>query len=246
MSNKKIFSFVIGFLILFVVYHFPEFFSAFWIMATFKIGFLIVAFILAILQGWKGLGGYGLGFNPKWGSDLMKGLLTGLLFFGLSVFISVKLGYEQIAEIISFESAINQLPMILLMTAIPSVAEDILTRGYLYAHLKSLKPLVWILISSFMYVLNHIWRLDDGPAVLIYLFILGVVLASAVWIAKSLWLAFGIHWGANIAFESTHSIIQTKALVGHNGPTWILAATWALLFIIIAFFYFPKNFKKLT
>ncbi len=246
MTKKRLFSFVLGFLILFVVYHFPEFFSAFWIMATFKIGFLIVAFILAILQGRKGLGGYGLGFGPKWGSDLIKGLLTGLLFFGLSVFVSITLGYEQIAEISSFKAVIFQLPIILLMTAIPSIAEDILTRGYLYGHLKSLKPVIWILLSSFVYVLNHIWRLDDGPAVLIYLFILGVVLASSVWVTKSLWLAFGIHWGANIAFESTNSVFQTKALVEHNGPTWILAATWALLFIIIAFFCFPKNFNKLT
>ena len=246
MTKKKIFSFVLGFLILFVVYHFPEFFSAFWIMATFKIGFLIVAFILARLQGWKSFGGYGLSFSPKWSFNLMKGLLMGLLFFGLSVFISIKLGYEQIAEISSFKSAIYQLPIILLMTAIPSIAEDILTRGYLYGHLKSLKPVVWILLSSSVYVLNHIWRLDDGPAVLIYLFILGVVLASAVWVTKSLWLAFGIHWGANIAFESTNSVFQTKTLVEHNGPTWILAATWALLFIIIAFFWFPKHFNKLT
>jgi hypothetical protein len=72
MTKKNFFSFFLGFLILFVVYHFPEYFSAFWIMATFKIGFLIVAFILAMLQGWKSLGGYGLGFGPKWGSDLIK------------------------------------------------------------------------------------------------------------------------------------------------------------------------------
>lgn len=47
MSGKGIISFAVGFLILFFIYHFPEYFSAFWIMATFKIGFLIVAFIVA-------------------------------------------------------------------------------------------------------------------------------------------------------------------------------------------------------
>lgn len=226
-------SFAIGFLILFFIYHFPEFFSAFWIMASFKIGFLIIAFIVARLQGWNGLNRYGLGFTLRWKSDLGKGLLTGLFFFSLSVFVSIKLGYEGIAEISSFKSVINQLPMILLMTAIPSIAEDILTRGYFYTHLKIMKPFGWILLSSIIYVLNHIWRLNDGPAVLTYLFILGVVLAFAVWIAKSLWLAFGIHWGANIAFESSNSIIRTTSLVKHDGATWLLAIIWGLLLLLL-------------
>jgi len=243
MSAKRIFSFVIGFLVLFFIYHFPEYFSAFWIMATFKIGFLIVAFILSRLQGWKGLGGYGLGFMEKWISNLSKGLLIGLFFFSLYVFVSIKLGYEEITEISSLKSIINQLPMILLMTAIPSIAEDLLTRGYLYAHLKHMKPFGWILLSSLVYVLNHIWRLNDGPAVLTYLFILGLVLAFAVWITKSLWLAFGIHWGANIAFESSHSIIHKIDLVQHDGTTWLLAITWGILFLLLVILNLNKISK---
>jgi uncharacterized protein len=250
MSTKRVVSFVLGFLVLFIIYHFPEFFSVFWIMATFKIGFLIVAFILSRLQGWKGLGGYGLGFTQKWVSNLSKGLLIGLFFFSLSVFGSIKLGYEEITEISSLKSIISQLPMILLMTAIPSIAEDILTRGYLYAHLKFMKPFAWILLSSVVYVLNHIWRLNDGPAVLTYLFILGIVLAFAVWINKSLWLAFGIHWGANIAFESSHSIIQKRDLVQYDGTTWLLAITWGLLFILLVISNLNKiskgGFRKAT
>ncbi len=236
MPRKRILSFVIGFLLLFFVYHFPEYFSAFWIMATFKIGFLLVAFLLARMQGWKGLGGYGLGLTKRWAIDLIKGLFIGLFFFALSVIVSVKAGYEAITETGTFTNALDHLPMILLMTAFPSVAEDILTRGYLFAHLKSIKSPGWILLSSVVYVLNHIWRLNDGPAVLTYLFILGLVLAFAVWITRSLWLAFGIHWGANIAFESSHSIIQTTSLVQHDGTTWVLAMTWALLLLLLLVF----------
>jgi uncharacterized protein len=240
---KKIISFVIGFMVLFFIYHFPEFFSAFWIMATFKIGFLIVAFITARLQGWKGLGGYGLGFSQKWATNLGTGLILGLLFFSLSVFVAVKLSFEEITQVISFKTAIKNMPLILLMTAIPSIAEDILTRGYLYAHLKFMKPVGWILLSSIIYVLNHIWRLNDGAAVLTYLFILGVVLALAVWITKSLWLAFGIHWGANIAFESSNSIIHARTLVHHDGNTWILAISWALLLGTLVIFNLNKISK---
>jgi membrane protease YdiL (CAAX protease family) len=151
--------------------------------------------------------------------------------------------YVKFNGIASLESVINQMPMLLLMTAVPSIAEDILTRGYLFAHLKTLKPAVWVLLSSVIYLLNHIWRLDDGFAVLTYLFILGVVLAVAVCITKSLWLAFGIHWGANIAFESTNSIINLETLKQHDGSTWLLSISWALLLIILLSFKFVKDRK---
>lgn len=246
MSGKAIFSFVAGFILLFFIYHFPEFYTAFWIMAVFKIGFLLVAFVLARLQGWEGLGGYGLGFTGQWALNLGKGLLAGLLFFGLSVFVSIKLGYETITAVSSFKNAISQLPMLLVMTAIPSVAEDILTRGYLYAHVKSMKPAAWILLSAVVYVLNHIWRLTDGAAVICYLFLLGLVLAFAVRLTRSLWLAFGIHWGANIAFESTHSIIQTQSLVSHDGTTWLLAATWAVLLVLLLLTNLKKDFTEIV
>lgn len=126
------------------------------------------------------------------------------------------------------------------MTAIPSIAEDILTRGYLFGHLKFMKPLGWIVLSAIIYVLNHIWRLNDGLAVLTYLFILGIVLAFTVTLTKSLWLAFGIHWGANIAFESSNSIIQTKTIVQHDGPTWLLALAWAFLLGLFVIFNLNK------
>ncbi len=233
--KKSLIPFVPGFLLLFAVYHFPEFFSAFWIMAVFKIGFLFVAFIMARMQGWKGLGGYGLGLRPGWWQNLLKGLLTGILFFALSVGLSVSFGFEKLAGIATTEVIVKQLPMILLMTAIPSVAEDILTRGYLYGHLYSkMKPVIWVLVSAVVYVLNHIWRLQDDPSVLAYLFLLGLVLATSVWKTGSLWLAFGIHWGANIAFESTHSMVHTTPLVSHQGSTWLLAAAWLLLLVVIS------------
>ncbi len=233
MSTKKTLSFIAGFLLLFFIYHFPEFFTAFWIMAVFKIGFILVAFFLALAQGWKGLGGYGLGLHRGWGRNLAGGILIGLTFFGISMLASYGAGFEEMLGAVSMSTIARQLPMLLLMTAIPSIAEDILTRGYLFGHIgRAMKPAAWVLVSSAVYVLNHIWRLDEGPAVLIYLFLLGAVLAYTVWITHSLWLAFGIHWGANIAFESSRSFIHSKSLVTHEGSTWLLAACWGILLLL--------------
>jgi len=237
MEKKKAYSFIAGFIILFFIYHFPEFFQAFWIMAVFKTGFLLMAFIIARMQGWKGLGGFGLGLVPGFRSDLVKGIFIGLIGFGISLLLSIILGYERIVTVPTVQSILAQMPMLLLMTSIPSVAEDILTRGYLFGHLSErLSKNSWIFISTAVYVLNHIWRLSDGVAVLTYLFLLGAVLAFAVWSTKLLWLAFGIHWGSNIAFESSNSMFKTESLVSHQGSNWVLAATWALLFLLLTLF----------
>lgn len=234
MKRREFLSFILGFILLFSIYHFPEFFSAFWIMAVFKTGFLIVAFALAFVQGWKGLGAYGLGIKDKWLPNLLKGLFIGVMGFSLSLWISSLLGFENIFFQQSFQSIVTQLPMLLLMTAIPSVAEDLLTRGYLYGHLgNKMGKNPWILLSALIFVLNHIWRLNDGYAVIAYLFLLGLLLAYTVWLTKSLWMAFGIHWGANIMFESSSSFFKIESLVNHTGDTWVLAAVWGVFFLLV-------------
>lgn len=53
----------------------------------------------------------------------------GARFMTPSVLFSVKSGYEAITETGTFTNALDHLPMILLMTAFPSVAEDTPLRG---------------------------------------------------------------------------------------------------------------------
>lgn len=236
-------SFITGFIALFIVYHFPEFFSALWIAAVFKIGFLVVAFLIAKWQGWKGIGGFGLSLHKAWARNLLLGLVIGLCFFLLSEFIAVKAGYEKYISAESFSNVLKQLPLILLMTFFPSIAEDILTRGYLYAHLNpKLKPAVFIILSSGIYVLNHIWRLEEGLPVLSYLFLLGIALAWAIINTGSLWLTLGIHWGSNIAFLTLARVTKTETL-SKTAATWILAASFAVMLIVTVFLrkYFGKK-----
>jgi hypothetical protein len=230
---KKPFSVLLGFMLLFFVYHFPEFYNDFMLTATFKIGFLLIAWLVARIQHLKGLEGYGLKLSGKSVMNTLSGCCIGVLFFGLAVYISVWMGFENIEKVEGITVIGKNLPMLLLMTAVPSLAEDILTRGYLFGHLQSLKPVYWVLLSALVYVGNHIWRLNEGLDVLCYLFFFGIVLALAVQITQSLWLAFGIHWGANIAFESTHSFIQLHSVLKVNVSNWLLAAVWTFLSIVL-------------
>ncbi len=227
-------SVVSGFLLLFVVYHLPEFFSAFWVAAVFKIGFLILSFAVARWQGLKGLQAYGLGLKKGWLGYLLRGIMTGIFFYSLSILLSVLFKYESISGKPDLTQFLSRAPMIVLMTAIPSLAEDILTRGYLIPHLMNrLRANEWILLSAAVFVLNHIWRLNDGLAIISYLFILGISLALVVGLTKSLWLAFGIHWGANICFESSSMMVPTQSTNHDQANTWILALSYLLLFIFL-------------
>jgi membrane protease YdiL (CAAX protease family) len=229
MTTKQALSFVAGFVLLFAIYHFPEYYPLFWVMALFKIGFLLIAFITARAQGWKGLGGFGLAWKRPAATDLLKGLLAGMVIFTASFIISILAGFEKYEGVLPAAVVFKNLPMLLLMTVIPSVDEDILTRGYLFGHLAKWLPRGgWVLISAIVFLLNHIWRLGDGPAVLTYIFLMGLTLAYTVWQTRSLWLAFGIHWGSNLAFEYSNAFVKTKSLITHDGGTWVLAGCWAV------------------
>ncbi len=206
-------------------------------MAVFKMGFLLVAYLLSRLQGWSGLGGFGLSLTGSWAPALSAGLLTGLLVFTLSLLAALALRFETLQELRPAAVFLQNLPMTLVMTFFPSLAEDLLTRGYLFGHLRSLKPMAWILVSALVYVLNHIWRLNEGLPVLSYLFLLGVVLACCVIVKKSLWLAFGIHWGANIAYELSRLGVTTQTEADPSWSVWTLAAAWALLLLILGLRY---------
>lgn len=231
---------IAGFLLLFAVYHFPELFNALWIAAVFKIGFLLVSYGVARVQGYSGLGAFGLNLHKGWWGNLLKGLLVGAVFFALSAWLSVWFGFDVFVSMENLSVILKQLPLILLMTVFPSVAEDILTRGYLYAHLKDrMNEKMFILVSALVYVLNHIWRLGDHPSVLVYLFILGLALAYALWFTRSLWLTFGIHWGSNIAFETNASLIKTNTVATDHQSTWVLAACFL---VMLLFIWRTKNF----
>ncbi|MBS1627263.1 MAG: CPBP family intramembrane metalloprotease [Bacteroidetes bacterium] len=235
---RKTFSIVIGFVVLFFIYHFPEFFQPFWITVVFKVGFLFVAVIVAKLQGWKWLEGYGISFSyNKWYIILLTGLLIGSGAFIISIIESIIFNTQKIQSIESLYFFLMHLPLTLLMTFFPSIAEDILTRGYLYAYLKNVKPLLWAFISAVIYVLNHIWRLNDDVSVLVYLFLLGLVLGISVCIKKSLWLAFGIHWGANIVYELSNMGLKQITINNHNLSNWLLAMVWAIIFILLLINY---------
>lgn len=230
---------VIIFAVLFIVYHSAEY------MIVFKnspISFFLfqgLFFILAWLFGkWysgNGLSAWGLPFTKKILPFIAWGVILGIFLYGIPFIISLFLGIEQIVKLPDTLSIMNASLPFALGVLLSSFSEDILTRGILYTELDSkVKPQWLAVISAFVYLLNHIYRLSDGPQSWSYIFMLGIVLIIPVLVTKNLWLTGAMHWAGNVFFFVTHNAIQTEASQFTISPNYLFAIS---LFILSPFIF---------
>ncbi|HEX2532688.1 MAG TPA: CPBP family glutamic-type intramembrane protease [Chitinophagaceae bacterium] len=213
--RTQTFKAISGFTILFVLYHSAEYMIIFRNSAAGFLGFqalfFLLAFIIARWQGGKGLGTWGLGVNRYGGLHLVTGILFGLVLYGGSFAAGLFLHAEKLRATPPFSSVVNPFLLYVFGNFFSSFSEDILTRGYVYKHLKGKAPLPAIaLLSSLVYVLNHIYRLDDGPATWLYLFALGLLLVLPLLVTGRLWFTGGLHWAGNCLFFYTHELTKTE------------------------------------
>lgn len=223
-----------GFVLLFDVYHAPEPFSGLGPAAIGKGLFFVVAVVLARVQAGRGLGAWGLGLHPGWAGNLARGVAIGVAFSALSLVVSSALGLVRVTSVAPARDLAAGLPLVLVITLVPSLAEDILTRGYPYHWLGGkLGAARFVVASATLFVLNHIWRLGDGAAVLSYLFVLGLALAFALTYTRSLWLTLGLHWGGNIVYQASVSLFAVEERAAGRATTWILCGAYALMLVVI-------------
>lgn len=84
-------------------------------------------------------------------------------------------------------------------TFVPSITEDVLTRGFLLGASAGLTTLSYTILSAVAYTANHIWRFTWGLSEQVRLLCLGLAFGVAAWRARSVWAAVGLHWGWNFA-----------------------------------------------
>jgi len=89
-----------------------------------------------------------------------------------------------------------------LLTNFPAAAgEDLVTRGYPWRFMGASPLLVFILVSTLLYTLNHILRLLTRPPTDWYhLPFLGLTLAYALYQTGSLWFVIGLHQAGNVVY----------------------------------------------
>ena len=167
----------------------------------------------------------------------------GIILYGFPFAISLFFGVEEIVKIPDLKTIILSSLPFAIGVFFSSLSEDILTRGIIYAQFHTKLKSHWLVIASaLLYVLNHIYRLNDGLESWTYLFMLGIVLVIPSINTRNLWLTGAMHWSGNVFFYVTHSVIQTDSLDSKISPNYLFAICMVIFIPFI--FLVTKKIKK--
>lgn len=205
---------ILSFLLLFLLYHLAEYWILFQNNALGFLGcqflFFIAAFFLGQWYNGKGLGSWGLLLNAR--KYFFPGLAGGISLYGITFLIALQLGIEKITYVPDLTTMLKGSLPFAFGVFFSSFSEDVFTRGLIYMHLRDkISPHLLMLFSATVYLLNHIYRLNDGPDTLLYIFLLGIVLYIPLLFTKNLWLTGFIHWSGNTFFFVTHQLVKTES-----------------------------------
>ena len=160
---------------------------------------LLVAWPLGRWLGWKGYDAFGLNFVPGWWAIVIGGMLLAAVAKMAALALSPLVG-AGVPVVAVPRLAITFVAFALVSTFVPSLAEDILTRGFLLRAIPiRLGGIAYVAGSAALYTLNHVWRFDWGITEQIRLFCLGLAYGAAAWRWQSLWGPLALHWGWNFA-----------------------------------------------
>lgn len=234
---------LLAFVLLWLLYQGAEGVGARWlhsfpVQAGLMLACVLAAWPLSRWLGYRGYAAYALGG----GNGLRWWLPGGLLLAVLAKFGAVRLGlhmdvYTAAAPAAdAFAASLAALPLLLLSTFVASLAEDILTRGFWYraAGLRWRSGVVFVLASSAIYVLNHIYRLGNGPQEWLLLFCFGLAYAAALWRSGSLWGAVGLHWGWNLGNGLLAVVMPVSATNAHAAAGLSIGAHLLMLLLVLA------------
>lgn len=231
----------LGFLCLFLLYQSAEgvgqrLLHSFPAQAGLMLACVLMAWPVSRWLGFRGLQAYALPWRLHAMAWLPPFLLLAAGLKAAALYGGEALGvYAPDAHAAAVDPAVLQaLPMLMLSTFVPSIAEDILTRGFPYraAGIRWRRATAFVICSSLLYVLNHVYRLSLGPTEWLLLFVYGATYATALWRTGSLWSAVGLHWGWNLGNELLAQAMPTTTLSADGGRCLSAAAHLVMLGVV--------------
>lgn len=240
------------FIVLFVCYQAPEGIGGLWlhnaaIAATLMCALLPIAWLVALRLGMAFGAAYALEWDRRAAVWLGSGFALALVAKGAALAIGAKLGIYALASPASFTAVelAKTIAWLALSTFIPSLAEDIVTRGF-WARVPDIDwtPVRFVLLSSVLYVVNHIYRVGNGPTEWSMLFCFGLAYAAAFWTTGSLWAAVGLHWGWNFAGQAFGEMLPSQMLDVTSSR--LLSASLHLTLLVVAVVLMPRLGHPLT
>lgn len=226
-------------LLLMAVYQLPEGIGIRWlgrmdVLALLWGLYYLVAWGVGRALGAPGFQAFALGRVPGFGLRFLGLLGAALAAKGLALGVGAALGVFRIAPLPSPPAPLGVIAAAL-TTFVPSLAEDLLTRGLLWGR----TPRAWgragfVALSAAFFVLNHVYRLNQGPMEWAFLFVLGLTYATALARESTLWAAVALHWGWNLANALVDLRWDVTLLRPGTAPWLSMAAHGVLLVLVLA------------
>jgi uncharacterized protein len=199
---------------------------------------LLVAWPLGRWLGWRGYDAYALDLRPASLWLLLAGLVVAVAAKMLTLQVGKQLGILAAADQVAHLS-LSWAALALLTTFVPSIAEDILTRGIVLRSLpSSLGPWSFVLLSALLYTANHLWRFDWGWTEQFRLFCLGLAYAAAAWRWQTLWAAVALHWGWNLGSALADGMLPVDVV---DVPGFRLISAGAHLLLLVLVLLLPRR-----
>lgn len=242
---RQVWRVVLAFVILWMLYQAAEgvgdrWLHSFPVQAGLMVACVVVAWPLSRWLGYRGYAAYALagGSGLRWW--LPGGLLLAVLAKFAAVWIGLRMGTyaaDPASAVGGFTRVLTAVPLLLLSTFVASLAEDILTRGFWYraAQLRWRSGVLFALVSSTLYVANHIYRLGNGPMEWLMLFCFGLAYAAALWRSGSLWAALGLHWGWNLGNGLVAMVMPATTMDVHMSK-WLSIGMHLLMLVVLLLF----------
>jgi membrane protease YdiL (CAAX protease family) len=234
---------VVVFVVLFVLYQSAEgiggkLLHSFLVQASLMVACVAAAWPLSRWLGYRGYGAYALDRRLVSFAWLAMGLALALLAKGAAIVAGERLGiYAATGPSFArsgWAALAGAWPMLMLSTFVPSIAEDILARGFWYraAEIRWRRGLAFVAFSAGYFVLNHLYRLDRGPTEWLMIFCMGLAYATALWRTGTLWAAVGLHWGWNLANGVLDPLLPAD-IVDVHGSALLTAVVHVVLALIM-------------
>lgn len=198
--------------------------------------FLAIAWWCGRRLGYRGLDAWFMGLSARWGVLLGSCFALAILAKAAALWIGAMTGVYRIAVPAPTDAATVLLQALWMLpyTFLPSVAEDIVTRGFVMRAAPALSHRwVFIPVSAAVYVLNHIYRLANGPLEWMMVFCFGLAYAAALFYSRSLWAAIGLHWGWNYAGQFADRVAPVDAVVPWHGQVLSSLTHLVILAIVV-------------
>jgi len=202
------------------------------VQAGLMIACVVAAWPLSRWLGFRGYDAYALDLRASSFAWLGAGLLLAIGSKAAAIGFGLQTGVLQ--QEAAPSPWLAALPMLLVSTFVPSIAEDILTRGFWYraSGIRWRRGVAFVAFATIVYVLNHVYRLAEGPMEWMRLACFGIAYAVALWRTGSLWAAVGLHWGWNLA-NAVFGIAWPTVVVDATSATWISCAAHLSMALVV-------------